>query len=328
MDNKDGDIVEYNDYAALIYKHPDIELQDVNNFRSVRATRNIKTGELLILEHVFSAKSATCHLAIENNEALFNLYHPRITSFAETKAEDKTEQTKQKLSHNCFGVPNGNKVMNIYLQQINHSCTASCGVYIREDYTFEGTNVVFMELYAIKNIEKDTEITINYGPDTSHNRDFKCDCGLEIEKRQMIFSISSNLARTLSFDNNKNIKEKIFKYLQIPISKKILLNQFLAINGIFVNNNIVSCYTQEGVNMINNVVHSYLGINGDIKTDDGKVIEDKINRHKLNIFMHILNEGILLNSQTKINNQTEENTHSKSSNELEPTDIGQHNNQT
>ncbi|XWV25338.1 hypothetical protein QJ856_gp0432 [Tupanvirus deep ocean] len=320
MDNKNSDIVEYNDYAALIYKHPNIEVCDINNFRSIRATQNIKTGEMLLLEHVFSAKSATCHLAIENNEALFNMYHPRISSFVETKLEDKFEQTKKKLSHNCFGMANGNKLINIYLQQINHSCTASCAVYVQEDYTFEGTNIVFMELYAIKNIEKDTEITINYGPDTAHKRDFECNCGLEIDKRQMIFNISSKLVKILSVDNNKKIKEKVYKYLHTPISKKILLNQFLANNGIFVNNNSISCYTKEGVEMINKVVHSYLGINGDIKNDDGKIIEDKINQHKLNIFMHVLNEGILLNSQTQTDDNQESQNITEPDNSKEPSD--------
>ena len=286
----------YTDYSALIYKHSSIEACDTNNYKSIIALQDIKCGELLLLEHVFSAPATICHLVIENNAKLFDSYHPRTTKFIDTI--DKSELAKEKLTHNCFGMA-GNKIINIYLQQINHSCTASCAVYIHEHCTLADTNIVFMELYTVKYIAKGTELTINYGPETSHKRDFKCNCGKKLVEREKIFLISANLAKSLSGKNNTVVKEKIFEYLELPLSKKILLNQYLSVNGIYMNDNTISGYSIEGRDMINSVIHKCMGIGeNQIESIDGKIIEAPMNAHKLNLFLRILNENILLKHST------------------------------
>jgi hypothetical protein len=288
----DTNIEDFSDYSAIIYKHPNIEACDVNNYKSIVATKDIKFGELLLLEHVFAAKTPICFMVIENNAKLFDSYHPRTTKHADTV--NRLEQAKEKLLHNCFGLANGNNLINIYLQQINHSCTASCAVFVQENYVMEDTNIIFMELYAINKITKGSELTINYGPETSHKRDFECKCGKDLAQRQLIFNISSNLAKSLSTKNGPDIKRKIKQYLEQPLAKKILLNQYLSVNGIYINSNTISGYSQEGVTMMNDVIHKYMGLDkNEIKTTNGKVIEETMNTHKLNLFLQILNEIIL-----------------------------------
>src|ERR1700722_15681175 len=45
---KNENIEDYTDYSALIYKHPGIEAQDINNYKLVKTTKDIKFGELLL----------------------------------------------------------------------------------------------------------------------------------------------------------------------------------------------------------------------------------------------------------------------------------------
>jgi len=73
-------------------------------------------------------------------------------------------------------------------------------IAIQQNYTIDNTNVIFMELYAIKDIEADAEITINYGPVTAHNRDFKCGCLLDFATRLKIFIAIPNKKGTFYRD--------------------------------------------------------------------------------------------------------------------------------
>lgn len=282
----------FNDYASLVYKHPGIEARETDNYKFIVATTDIECGELLILEHVFAAKREICHLVIENNAGLFDLYHPRTTKHIESN--NRVEQSYKKLSSNCFGTANGNNIINIYIQQLNHSCTASSAISVHENHTFEDTNVVFMELYAVKKISAGSEITINYGPETAHNRDFVCNCGMEISERQKIFNVTASLVRSLRDRNEDSTSEKIHNYLMNPLSKKILLNQYLSVNGIYINKNTISGYNQSGLDMINNIVHQYLGFNdNNVMGANDKIIEQPINQHKIELFLSILNEKFL-----------------------------------
>ncbi len=286
----DSAIEIYNDYAALIYKHPSIEACDIDNYKLIKATSDIECGELLILEHVFAAQSEICHRVVVNNAELFDLYHPRTIKHSE--CVDKYDQSWKKISSNCFGMASGNKLINLFIQQINHSCTATCAINVQENHTIEDTNVVFMELFAVKKISSGSEITINYGPETAHDRDFICDCGFDLTKRRKIFNVTAILCKALRDRNEDFINEKIHNYLTNPLSKKILLNQYLSVNGIYINKNTISGYNKDGLSMINRLVHEYMGITDDIITNDGKVIEQPINEHKIGLFLNILNNEI------------------------------------
>jgi hypothetical protein len=297
----DKDVEAFNDYAALVYKNPKIEECNDNNYKFIRATSDIECGELLVIEHVFAARAEICHLVIENNSELFDSYHPRTTKHSDTI--DKFSQASNKLSSNCFGISNGNKIINIFIHQINHSCTASCAIYVCENHEHENTNIIFMELYSVKKITKGSEITINYGPETAHKRDFDCNCGIELDERQKIFNITVSLVRALRDRHNKIVNEIIYNYLLNPISKKILLNQYLSINGIYMNKNTISGYNESGLNMINQTIHHFMGLAEEKirNTDDNKIIEQSLNPYKISLFLKILNENIFTARHTENN---------------------------
>lgn len=279
------EIEDHSDYSVLVYKHNDLELVYENNFKRIVTTNDIKSGQLLALEHVYAAKPEICCRIIENNEKLFDTYHPRALSHAESK--ERFMQAREKLSHNCFGLMDGNNIINIFIHQINHSCDASCAVYIQENHTFDETKVIFMELYSVRNITKGNEITINYGPDTAHKRDFECKCGKDDAERHKVFTVTANLAYAISTMHSDIIQKKLYEYLQLPLAKKILLNQYLAVNGIYVSNNTIVGFDTNGAVMINNVVRKCM------KITDPLLCNETINPVKLGLFMQILNESII-----------------------------------
>ncbi len=66
-------LVNSNDYTWRIYPekmddaHCIMEI-DENNFKSIVATRDIKSGELLMIEHCLTAPMTTCMFIISHNE--------------------------------------------------------------------------------------------------------------------------------------------------------------------------------------------------------------------------------------------------------------------
>lgn len=279
-----------NDYMAIVYKHPALVVCTENNYKSVKIVEDVEFGELLLVEHSYAGSVMLCQAILENNEYLFDMYHPRTDKYVEST--DKHKQTKDKISHNCFGLKNGDKLITFIVTKLNHSCDPNCSIFIQENYNMENTYIIFVELYAIRSIKGGTELTINYGPITAHERDFECKCGKELEERQKIFEIVANIGKSLSNKNNLQIKKMVYQYLEKKISKKILLNHYLATKGIFINNNMISAYTKDGEKMINDVIHKYLALNKDINVE-GKIVEDNMNIHKINLFLLLIKNNLL-----------------------------------
>ncbi len=278
-----------NEYIKPIYVHPSIKIIGENNYKSMVAIEDIKCGEVLIVEHVYGGTTANCCLILEYNKYLFNSYHPRITRHSETT--NKLEHTIKKLELNCYGLDK-DRIITDMLKYMNHSCIPNSSVHIREKYNTNDTFIVFMELISIKLIKKGSEITSSYGPETSHKRDFECKCGKELPEREKIFNIIHSLGRTFSKSNEKFTKKIIYDYLETPESKKILLNHYLATKGIYLNNDTIAAYTKDGLKLINDIIHKYLGITEEIKNSDGQIVEQSINQFKINLFMKILKDNL------------------------------------
>ena len=294
-DQTDNDNKEWPDeYIKTIYVHPSFTSCDDKGYKFIKTSDDIELGELLLIEHVYASNFDTCRYIIENNTYLFNMYHPRIKQYSEISKEDKFEHVKNKLSHNCFGYENDQKIMTDSITKINHSCDPNCAVHVQEKYNLNNTNVIFMELFTIRAIKKNAEITICYGPETAHNRDFECKCGKELPERKKRYNITSGLAKTLSMQNNLRIKEKIFKYLESCDAKKILLNHYLSTKGIIINNNTITAYTNDGKTLINNLVYKYLNIGDELLSSSKQIMSESIGNYKISLFLKILNETLLL----------------------------------
>lgn len=275
-----------NDYTHIIYQHPSIALRNQDNYMSINATTDIQLGELLLVEHVYIAPTDHCISVISNNEKMFNMYFPRDKTFVEVPdyAERRTIAF-EKLKHNFFSRKENNIITNM-ITKINHTCNPNCAVYVLEEFSMENTNIMFMELYSIKNITSGSELKINYGPDTGHARDFICDCGMELDQRTKLYNTISSLAFNLSRRYNKNNRKLICEYLNTNYANKILLNQYLVTKGIYFNNNYLTAYTEDGAKMINEVIKKYI-------TGNKLPMNENIDNHKIDLFLQIINENIL-----------------------------------
>lgn len=284
-----------NEYIYVIYKNDAIDICEENNYKYISANEDIDFGELLLIEHVLTVSRLDCHYIINNNQYLFDTYHPRGIKFKEVTNEDKGLITKTKISHNCFSFSEDKDklIMSDKIARFNHSCEPNASVYVQRKYKNVGLDTVFMEVYAVRHIDANDEITISYGPETAHRRDFECKCGKGLNERVKIFSVISKIAQILSDQDGETIKKKIYEYLETPISKKILLNQFLSSRGIFMNGDTICAYTDQGEELINKMLYSNLGIDLNIFGDDKLKESKKMNQTKLNMFLEILNCNIL-----------------------------------
>jgi hypothetical protein len=137
-----------------------------------------------------------------------------------------------------------------------------------------------MGLYAIKNIKLGDEITISYGPKTSHERDFECTCGKELPEREKLFDIICHVGNYYVIKNEKILESTIYDYLQTKLSKLMLMNHYLVTKGIYLSGNTVSRMTMEGGAMINEVVNSHY----DLADEENSLITEQ----KINLFMHVI----------------------------------------
>jgi|SRR5271154_2589415 len=276
-------------YICSVYKNPKISICDENNYKSIRTTDDVKLGELLIIEHTFTNDPHICVSIIAHNEYLFNIYHPRTTKWADTSHEERIKMAHDKYTHNCFGFDKQNIITDI-ITKINHSCTPTCFVYINNYYTIQTTATVFIELYAIQDISKDTEITISYGPDTGHKRDFVCNCGKSLEERTKRFEIGYKIVKFLSHNNNGHNKEQLRAYLKTVVAKKILFYHYLSNKGIFMNDHKIISYTTNGEKLINDLVYKFLGINPDQLANE--TVKLAQTQSKIELFMNIIRRDL------------------------------------
>ena len=276
------------EYMGLVYMNSAIFIGEENNYKFIKTLADIKSGELILVEHVLTNNDAISRIIIRHNEYLFNQYHPRQVNYQDAikmSAEEIEKITTEKLSHNCFSFDK-NLLLTNTITKMNHSCNPLCSVFIQESFNKEDTTTIFMEVYALKNIPQNTELTINYGPKSAHDRDFTCNCGKSLADREKNFRVTTQLAAYFSTTCNNIIREKIFAYLNTPTAKRILMNHYLANNGVFINKGSVAVYTSDGGKMINDLVNAYMKL--DATKFNDVIREGPINETRLDLFIRIL----------------------------------------
>lgn len=300
MENSEANIradasTNTNEYMYNIYKNSSLELIYNENNYSIMSKYDIKHGELLVIEHALTNSAEKCVSALLNNQYLYETYFPRDVKF-----EDRTLQTiDDKILYNSFKFDEYYLLVD-FIAKFNHSCNPNASVVIREHYVNEDTVNVFVELYAIRNISKGTELTISYGSKESHKRaDFKCNCGKSLSERRKISNTIGKLVVAMSDARTHSNKMLICKYLESSIGKTILFHHYLVNKGIFINKNTIGGYTEEGAILINDITNKYLNFqNDEIKNDDrlhstsANVLE--VTPTRLNLFLQIINDGFLI----------------------------------
>lgn len=153
-----------------VFKSPKIAFEiKGDDYRFVKSTRNIRKGELLLIEHCFCTDNNSILLAvIKNYSELFNNLYPRKLVWSENIAESTSTEIDdlclEKAQKNCFGADDGLWHIGVDISNFNHSNTPNAfNKY--EKYHFDSDKVPSCNLgyvYAQNDIDADTEITIYY----------------------------------------------------------------------------------------------------------------------------------------------------------------------
>lgn len=255
-------------YTGIVYQSGSITIHEENNYKSIKSTKDIAIGELLLIEHTFSAQLEIVFAVVQHNEYMFDQYHPRTAKWKENV--NRKHLAIEKVKNNSFNFNNEPLVPNV-VAKINHSCSPNCAISVNNNLQIYGANIVFMELYAVNNITAGTEITISYGPETSHQRDFVCGCNKPLQLRQDDFNNIIMLGESYSKANKEIVTQRMREHLDTQTGRQILLYQYLAIKGIFINNHKIVAITKEGYGLINNIVNKNNMIDNNSENNGNKI---------------------------------------------------------
>jgi hypothetical protein len=139
-----------------------------DDYHYVRATRDIKQGDLLLVEHCYSAPSFHNLVAvIQVTPLLFNELCPRTitweSSFALQDSEKMRSLCIEKATHNAFG-HDGRHLIGVHATKFNHSAEPNATVkFLRCRLTDLDMFCDFIYFYANKDILAGQEICTWYG---------------------------------------------------------------------------------------------------------------------------------------------------------------------
>jgi hypothetical protein len=206
------------DVIRTIYKNNKIEYKKENDYWMIKSKKEIKKGEIILVEHCFSEnKKGSCikkKMIVKINEELYDELYPRKNKWKEeykySEENILDEIVYEKVSKNCFGSEHG-ITLGYNISKINHSKNPNAKVF---EHTIEiGKNIYtkILNVEAIMDIKDDEEILITYGKGDRF--------GEEIELRE-----DEGIK-----EQNKLIEKIIDQYIKKDIFKKTILIQLCII---------------------------------------------------------------------------------------------------
>lgn len=233
-----------NVYTSIVYMHPAFSVINNNNFKSVTAANDIKTGEIILIEHVFKNTTEICTLLIRENDHLFNSLYPREINLGTMDNETKTKIALNKLNLNCFEFDREHTAFGQEISNINHHCNANCVVVFYTNSINEKIDVSYFILYAIRNITKGSELHIIYNTERGHcaESDFQCNCGKSLEERNMLINLIFKMAKSFHRLKVSTFSEIIREYESSEIARRNIFYQYMVSIG-YVKNDLNSYYS-------------------------------------------------------------------------------------
>lgn len=145
-------------FSYKIYSSESVEFKFENNFKQVICKKQIKKGELLLVEHIICATEEVLEkwLTIDNESC--NQLYPR----------EENSTLKEKINCNCFSDKEYNKdllMIGIYESWFNTSKNYNAGVsseLISSQNSYLYDDIIISFAIAIKDIEPEEEIFIYY----------------------------------------------------------------------------------------------------------------------------------------------------------------------
>jgi len=220
---------ETSNFTNTIFKSNKISFETRDyDYRFVKATQNIKRGELLLVEHVYCSKNVKIMASvILSSPELFNNLYPRNIPWGVNILTEPTSElwdlTYEKIEKNAF------KTDNLFFIGLNtpifnhasepNAC-ANSSVSIIED-----TDVHFalQYVYSSQDIRIDEEVTIWYG--NKRNNEF----GGNNQEYNMPFKL-----------DNSVLRDTHIQYSKTEIYRQIMFNHICIYYGLYLINDIIS----------------------------------------------------------------------------------------
>lgn len=168
-------------YTRILFESSSITPVIKNDFRSIKAKKDIQEGELLLIEHVLKCSLTDMTPIVQYTPDLFNTLCPRKTIDTSKLVENPMlpipqeikNILKNKILQNSFRHPDGSLILGNRISSFNHNAIPNTTCYPREiDIRIQNYYPTVMCIIALKNISAGQEITISYGyhsPDNVHD---------------------------------------------------------------------------------------------------------------------------------------------------------------
>jgi len=223
-----------------IYKNGRISFEiDDKDYRFVKATKDIKKGEIILIEQVLYSddyETNTQNNVVMNtlyNEDLFNSLYPRnykynLENILNGNDKDKLiECLASKIQKNMFKINELGKTIMILgydYTRFNHSKDPNINFHhFRIEIPKIDILIYIFYMVAFKDIKENEELTINYG-----NNYFDEDIDLDFYEKDKL-----NMS---CFKSNKLFMiSKINNYLDSDICKDVILSHIFSNDGLFYN---------------------------------------------------------------------------------------------
>jgi hypothetical protein len=227
-------MTETTQLTNTIFKSKKISFEtNDDDYRFVKTLKNIKKGELLLIEHCYNTdKFEIIPKAIQNSPELFNNLYPRKMSWNESFVTNPTSEISdiciEKAEKNSFG-GNGHFSVGLDISKFNHSNKPNsrveyCGARVIDEEVY--CRVLYV--YSTRDINIDEEITIWYSNGYI----------------QTYFGENIDQEYEHSFELEKVYIEKILtQYLSKEISRTILFNHLCIYYGLYLTNDMI-CHTK------------------------------------------------------------------------------------
>ena len=246
---------QFANYTHTIFKSPLIQINNINNYHSVTATKDIKPDTLLLIEHCFIDNEYEKNSIkiirnfVDSHKELYEDLYPRdvewINPSDRLTASDDVFNTfcdavYLKIQNNVFDDINGYTIGK-NVSYFNHSKNQNATVILHTPLIIKGYVTCIVLVISVKNIDEGEEIFIKYNDKiefsqilTPNNNTLNLlTTNNNFPPNPKIDNINYNDVKfTEKYINNLSFNKIIKKYTQSDIYKNIVTNHYLSINGI------------------------------------------------------------------------------------------------
>ena len=230
--------------TQVLYQHEAVSIVKHDGNYSVVATQPIKSGTLLLLEHVLSGSQEFVLGAIASCKSLSDVLYPR--TFA--ASDDKSTMANTKMSHNAFLFNGDRHVLGDAFSKFNHSCKPNCYMADADVLTHHlsrshTVDIHVSGLWALRAIEEGEELCMTYlnGTTTMDTHDmysthygFTCACDQEyLSKNSKRTDIYINMCSAYRERDKAFINAKVDAYAKTEVAFEILATHYIGKKGYF-----------------------------------------------------------------------------------------------